>query len=214
MHSARKPLYSDKRNVLNKAGLIEPIVRHLIQESLFYKQYLYLTNEETILPIIVEHVKYVGGTNANGRPSPFLCCLFRLLEIEPSTHIVDICINQMGTNQFKYMTALFMIYVRLAWKSEDVYRKLEPFYADRRKIRVLLKSPIVVNGLPTQYSLSYIDSWCDELLHDLRAADVILPKLAPRLLLERKAIMEPRKYYFSDEEMSSLQSDDSESFSD
>lgn len=194
-NTKKQASYSDKSNVVRKAYLMEPIMRHRIQDSIFYKQYLYLTNEATILPIIVSQVKYIGSTNANGKPSPFICCLLRLLELEPLREIMEMCLDQLGTNEFKYLTALVMLYIRMVWASDEVINTLEPLYRDYRKLRVQLKSPIIDNGMTKLYKLSYIDVWCDDLLNNERAVDIILPRMTLRHILLESGAVATRSYH-------------------
>ncbi|EGW35257.1 uncharacterized protein SPAPADRAFT_130731 [Spathaspora passalidarum NRRL Y-27907] len=204
VHHKKQATYQDKRNVLNKAYLIEPIIRHRIQDSIFYKQHLYLTNEATILPIIVEHVKYVSGTDSSGRPSPFICCLLRMLELEPSKDMIDTYLTQLGFNEFKYLTALALIYVRLVYSSDVVYKTFDPYFQDARKLRVKLKSPIFNEvKLPIGYSLTYIDAWVDELLTRERVVDIILPRLVPRIKFVESGVLPPRQYYIDIEQANS-----------
>lgn len=212
--SKKQASYSDKSNVIRKAYLVEPIIRHRIQDSLFYKQYLYLTNEATILPIITSLVKYIGSTNANGKPTPFVCCFLRLLELEPSRDIIEMCLHQLGTKEFKYLTALIMLYIRVVWSNEDVVTTLEPFYSDCRKLRFQLKSPIMVNGMPVLYKLSHMDVWCDELLNKERVVDLILPRMVPRHILFERGLIGERNYHGTVSENENGSENDSESNSD
>ncbi|CUM57408.1 uncharacterized protein AC631_02757 [Debaryomyces fabryi] len=216
-NSKKQAAYNDKSNVIRKAYLVEPIIRHRIQDSLFYKQYLYLTNEATILPIITSQVKYIGSTNANGKPTPFICCFLRLLELEPSREIIEMCLHQLGTNEFKYLTALIMLYIRVVWTNEDVFNTLDPFYSDYRKLRFQLKSPIMANGMPILYRLSYVDEWCDDLLNKERVIDLILPRMVPRRILQERGLLGERNYHgvvSENEDESENESDDYESDSD
>lgn len=213
-NSKKQASYSDKSNVIRKAYLVEPIIRHRIQDSLFYKQYLYLTNEATILPVITRQVKYIGSTNANGKPTPFVCCFLRLLELEPSRDIIEMCLHQLGTKEFKYLTALIMLYIRVVWPYEDVITTLEPFYSDYRKLRFQLKSPIMVKGMPILYKLSHMDVWCDELLNNERVVDLILPRMVPRHVLFERGLIGERNYHGIVSEDENESKNDSESNSD
>lgn len=198
----QQPSYNDKRNTLHQAHLIEPIIRHRIQDSIFYKQYLYLTNELTILPVIVNHVKYISGTDSMGRPSPFICSLLRLLELEPLKEIISICLNQMGYNEFKYLTALVLTYIRLVYSSDEVYIILDEYIKDYRKLRIKLRSPIFSDktGLPIHYSLTYMDEWVDNLINKDRLVDIVLPRLVVRSSLVEKQLVEPREYLVRENE--------------
>lgn len=207
VYKGKQASYHDKRNVVNKAHLIEPIIRHRIQDSLFYKQYLFLTNEATLLPVIVEHVKFIGGLDLNLRPSPFICCLLRLLELEPSEDIIKLYLNQIGYNEFKYLTALVLIYIRLVQPSEVVYTVFDTYFSDSRKLRMQLKSPkFNDNGIPVNYTLSYMDEWVDKLILEERVVDIILPRLIRRSQLVERGLIKNREYSLSEEENSDIES--------
>lgn len=190
----------DKRTVLNKAHLVEPIVRHNIQDSLFYKQHLYLTNELTIVPVIVNQVNYIGGTNSSGRPSPFLCCLLRMLELEPDSAIVSLYLRQNGYNEFKYLTALTLLYCRMVAPPKTVFTMFDEYIGDYRRLRFRLKVPQFVNDLPVHYKVIYLDEWMDSLVENERVVDLAMPYLAPRQLLVEKGEVEAREYGVSEEE--------------
>lgn len=194
--TGRQAGYQDKRNVVNKAYLIEPIIRHRIQDSGFYKQYLYLTNEATIIPIIIDKVKYIGGTDSIGRPSPYLCCLLRLLELDPNPEMLEVYESQLDFQEFKYLTSLILLYYRLTLKSHEVYNKLDSYYQDYRKLIIKLKSPKFSDQkLPINYELSYIDEWVDNLLTADRIVDIKLPRLVARLAFLEKNLVKPREYH-------------------
>lgn len=170
----------DKRVVENKANLVSPIVRHRIQDSLFYKQHLHLTNELTIVPVVVDFVQYVGGTDEGGRPAPFLCCLLRLLELQPSDEIINIYLTQNGYNEFKYLTAMALLYCRIVADAHTVYRLHDQYILDYRKLRVQRKVPRFVNDQPVHFDLEFMDSWVHWLVLRELVVDVTLPYLGPR----------------------------------
>lgn len=192
----------DKRTVVNKANLVEPIIRHTIQDSLFYKQHLYLTNELTIVPVIVNQVHYIGGTNSIGRPSPFLCCLLRMLELEPESAIIALYLRQNGYNEFKYLTALTLLYCRMVTTPKMVFEMFDEYISDYRRLRLRMKVPEFVNDLPIHYKVIHMDEWMDSLVENERVVDLAIPYLPPRQLLVQKGEVEARQYGVSDEEVS------------
>ncbi|SGZ47793.1 CIC11C00000004546 [Sungouiella intermedia] len=192
----------DKRNVLNKAHLVEPIIRHTIQDSLFYKQHLYLTNELTIVPVVVNLVHYIGGTNSSGRPSPFLCCLLRMLELEPDQDIISLYLRQNGYNEFKYLTALTLLYCRMVAAPKAVFTLFDEYIVDYRRLRFRLKLPQFVNDLPVHYIVIHMDEWIDSMVENERVVDLALPYLPPRQMLVQKGEVDPRQYAVSEDEAS------------
>ncbi|MCH0629428.1 pre-mRNA-splicing factor 38 [Kocuria palustris] len=181
----------------SQAQHVEKIVRDRIVDGVFYKQHLHGTNEATILPVIVAHVDYIGGTDSQGKPLPFLCCLLRLLEINPSEKVIfDVYMDQLGSKEFKYVTALVLVYIRLVLLLARVYQTLEPFYLDYRKLRLRLKTPQFDSQtqVPIHFKLTHIDELVDDLLTKERVFDIHLPRLVPRLTLLERGEVEPRQF--------------------
>lgn len=195
----------DKR-VENKAHLLTPIVRQRIQESLFYKQHLHLANELALVPVVVNEVHFVGGTDDSGRPSPFLCCLLRMLELEPLDEIVQLYLSQNGYNEFKYLTAMALLYCRMVSNGPTVYSLYDQYIEDYRKLRVQLKTPKFVQDRPIRYELSHLDEWVELLVTSDVVVDVTLPYLNPRLVYVDRGEIEPRRFIESDSD-SDYQSD-------
>lgn len=193
-----QPQYNDKRKALNKSYLVETIIRNRIKDSIFYKQHLYLTNEQTILPVIITHVKFINGLDSNNRPSPFICCLLRLLEINPSNDIINLYLNH---TEFKYLICLTLLLIRLTKKSVQVYSILDNYWTNYSKLRVLLPTPEFINGVPVNYTLSYMDKFVDELLRNERVVDLILPRLEKRNRLVDKGLIGERVYHVTSIEL-------------
>ena len=61
------------------------------------------------------------------------------------------------------------LYLRLVGTSMEIYNYLEPLYNDYRKLKIMNR-----NG---QLHLSHVDQFVDELLHNDRCCDIILPRI-------------------------------------
>ncbi|CAH6721785.1 putative pre-mRNA-splicing factor 38 [[Candida] jaroonii] len=129
--------------------------------------------------------------NSNSRPSPFICCLLRLLEINPSSEILKIYLNQ---NKFKYLTALVLMFIRMTKRPEEVYNLFDNYITNFSKLRIQLNDPQFINGIPKSFSLCHVDEFVDDLLTKKRVVDVILPRLVPRQFLIDKGIIGERQY--------------------
>lgn len=164
--------------------LVEKITRERIYESLYWKEECFGLTAETILDRAVE-LTHVGGTFGNQRPVPFLCLVLKLLQIQPTLPIIDEYIIQ---EDFKYLRVLALFYLRLVAPSAAVYTKLEPFLADRRKLRIRLASG--------EYALTYVDQVVDQLLTEDRVFGIILPRLTKRAVLEDAEELAPRPLFF------------------
>ena len=77
-------------------------------------------------------MSYAGGAHGRQHPTPFLCLLLKLLQIQPSDDILHAYLHQ---SEWKYLKALAAMYVRLTFPSHKVYTTLEPLLSDYRKLR-------------------------------------------------------------------------------
>lgn len=170
-------------NGLNPANIMEKAVKDRITDSYFYKEQCFALNEADIVDRVVEHVRFIGGTSGTTqKPSPFLCLAFKLLELSPSDAVLAEYLAY-GGEHFKYLRALACFYLRLTRQARDVYETLEPFLADRRKLRR--------KGRDRTY-LSHMDEFVDELLGKDRVCATSLWKMPKRETLEDAEVLEPR----------------------
>ena len=90
-------------------------------------------------------IEYIGGTYGSNRiPTPFICLLLKLLQINPEFSIVKELLND-TTN--KYLRALISIYIRIAFRPIDIYQLLEPILKDYRKLRHRLNTTWTIMAL-------------------------------------------------------------------
>ncbi|KAK0387685.1 hypothetical protein NLU13_3930 [Sarocladium strictum] len=176
-------------NGLNPATIMEKAVKDRIVDSYFYKEQCFALNEADIIDRVVEHVSYIGGTQGGSqKPSPFLCLAFKLLELSPSDAILEEYLSY-GGEHFKYLRALACFYFRLTRRAEDVYKRLEPFLADRRKLRRKGRAGT---------KLTFVDEFVDELLTADRVCATSLWKMPKREILEDLEVLEPRESALGD----------------
>ncbi|KAJ3304600.1 Pre-mRNA-splicing factor 38A [Kappamyces sp. JEL0829] len=126
-------------------------------------------------------LKAIGGRYGNQKPTDFIACTLKLLQIQPEPDIVKFLIEQKDE---KYLAALAVFYLRLTGTSLEVYQTLEPLLEDRRKLRKRLPDG--------SYKLTFMDEFVDELLHSDHSCDTILPRLTKRYILEDQGLIEPR----------------------
>ena len=166
----------------NPITLIETAVRDRITESLYWKEQCFGLNTATLLDRAVD-LTYLGGTYGVGmRPTPFLCLAFKLLTLTPEREIVLEYLNR-GGEEWKYLRALAAFYVRLTFEPAEVYRTLEPFLSDYRRLRRRRKEG---------YALVHVDEFVDELLTRERSCGTSLWKLPGRRQLEELDLLEER----------------------
>lgn len=127
-------------------------------------------------------LRFIGGVYAgNIKPTPFLCLILKMLQIQPEK---DIIVEFIKNEEFKYVRALGAFYLRLTASSVDCYKYLEPLYNDNRKLRRQKRD--------AHYEIVHMDEFIDELLRSDRVCDVILPRLQKRTILEENNDLEPK----------------------
>jgi len=184
---------------LNPESLMEKIIRERIYESQYWKEFCVPLNAATLCDQAVQ-LKYIGGQYSNTRPTEFICLVFKLLQIQPEREII---MEYLHAEEFKYLQALAMFYIRLTFPGKECYQILEPFLGDYRKLR---------QRGQRGFELTYVDEYVDELLRGERVCDVSLPRIPTRFALEETEELEPRENLLgseidSDEEVKTEGSD-------
>lgn len=150
--------------------------------------------------MVSEDLTYIGGTyGSNLKVTPFLCLLFKLIQLSPKWEIVKEFLHQ---KYFKYLTALAAMYIRLFARPKDVYLLLEPLLNDYRKLKYRQKNNEGV-------ILIYMDTFVDDLLRKERVCDIALPRLTKRIVLEDDNQLEPRESSIQSELDDSSSNDES-----
>ena len=120
--------------------------------------------------------RYIGGVyGGNTKPTPFLCLLLKMLQIQPEKETV---VEFIKNEEFKYVRALGALYMRLTGTSVDCYKYLEPLFNDNRKLRR--------QSNEGKFELIHMDEFIDELLGEERSCDVILPRIQKCHAIEEK----------------------------
>ncbi|KAJ2767129.1 hypothetical protein IWQ57_004079 [Coemansia nantahalensis] len=165
----------------NPQYLIETTFRQRIYDSQYWKEHCFGLTVTGVMEKAVDLPCIGGCFGSNRRPTEFLCLLLKLLQLQPDRAMVDALVAQ---PDFKYLRALALLYFRLTEPPLDVYRTLEPLYADYRKLRV----KNIAGGL----EIIHMDEFVDQLLREPRVYFVALPALTRRLLLEDAGQLPPR----------------------
>jgi len=165
----------------NPQYLVEKIIRSRIYDSKYWKENCFALTAELLVDKAME-LKYVGGVfGGNIKPTPFICLVLKMLQIQPEK---DIVIEFIKNEDFKYVRALGAYYLRLTGTALDCYKYLEPLLNDYRKIRKQKRDG--------NFELSHMDELIDQLLHDERVCDVQLPRIQKRSVLEENNELDPR----------------------
>ncbi|EJD06111.1 PRP38-domain-containing protein [Fomitiporia mediterranea MF3/22] len=164
----------------NPQFLVETVIRNRIYECQYWKERCFALTAESLIDRAIE-LNSIGGVYGNNNPTEFMCLLLKLLQIQPEKEIL---IEYLQVDEFKYLRALAAMYIRMTFRAVEVYEILEPLLKDYRKLRLRH-----VGG----YTLTYMDEFADQLLHDERVCDIILPRIIKREVLEENGEIAPRK---------------------
>lgn len=163
----------------NPQYLIEKIIRSRIYDSKYWKEECFALTAELLVDKAME-IRYIGGVHGGFiYPTPFLCLVLKMLQIQPEK---DIVVEFIKNEEFKYVRALGAFYMRLTGSSVDCYKYLEPLYNDNRKLRR--------QNREGQYEIVHVDEFIDELLREERLCDIILPRIQKRYILEENNELE------------------------
>jgi len=184
----------------NPQYLIEKITRTRIYECKYWKEECFALTAELLVDKAME-LKAVGGTfGGNVKPTPFMCLVLKMLQIQPEK---DIVVEFIRNEDYKYVRALGAFYMRLVGTSLECYKYLEPLYNDYRKMRK--KEKVGDNA----FGLTHMDEFIDELLREERCCDIILPRIQKRYVLEEGEQLEPRISALEDD-LDDLESEEEE----
>ncbi|KAI8324497.1 putative pre-mRNA splicing factor [Martensiomyces pterosporus] len=165
----------------NPQYLVDKIIRHRIYDSLYWKEHCFGLTVTGVMGKAADISSIGGCYGANDKPTEFLCLALKLLQLQPDRAIVDELINQ---EDFKYLRALAVFYLRLTESSIEIYRALEPLYKDYRKLRRRMSDG--------SYDLTHMDDFADSLLHESWVCNITLPRLSKRIALEDVGELSPR----------------------
>ncbi|KAF9607477.1 hypothetical protein IFM89_036074 [Coptis chinensis] len=172
----------------NPQNLVEKILRSKIYQNTYWKEQCFGLTAETLVDKAME-LDHVGGTfGGNRRPTPFMCLVMKMLQIQPEK---DIVVEFIKNEDYKYVRVLGAFYLRLTGTDTDVYQYLEPLYNDYRKLRQKL-----ADG---RFALTHVDEVIDELLTKDYSCDIAMPRIKKRWTLESIGTLEPRRSALEDD---------------
>lgn len=194
----RTDTQADTVHGTNPQYLVDRIIRSKIYNDAYWKEFCFGLTTESVIDRAVE-IDYVGGTyGGRRRPCKFLCLFLKLLQIQPDD---DVILEYMKQADYKYLRALGCAYFRITARHVDVYRTLEPFYGDYRKLRY--------RDMTGKMSLIHMDEFIDWLIRDETVCDITMPQIPKREVLEIQELIEPRQSGLEDDldELDDLEED-------
>ncbi|XP_071560658.1 pre-mRNA-splicing factor 38-like [Temnothorax nylanderi] len=183
----------------NQQYLVEKIIRSRIYDSKYWKEECFALTAELLVDKAME-LRFIGGVyGGNVKPTPFLCLILKMLQIQPEK---DIIVEFIKNEEYKYVWALGALYMRLTGSSQDCYKYLEPLFNDSRKLRMQNKQGV--------FELIYMDEFIDTLLREERSCDVILPRIQKIHVLEENNELEAKISLLEDDMDDGIESSEEE----
>ena len=87
----------------NPQNLIEKILRQRIYGCMYWKEHCFGLTAETLVDKATELESYGGATGGLRKPTPFLCLILKMLQIQPEREIV---MELIQNEEYKYVRAL------------------------------------------------------------------------------------------------------------
>ncbi|XP_074310470.1 pre-mRNA-splicing factor 38-like [Silene latifolia] len=169
-------------------NLIDKIIRSKVHEHTYWKEHCFGLTAETLVDKAIE-LNHIGGTyGGNRKPTPFLCLVLKMLQIQPEK---DIVVEFIKNEDYKYVRILGAFYLRLTGTDTDVYLYLEPLYNDYRKLRMMNQDG--------RFCLIHVDEFIDDLINKDYLCDIAMPRIKKRWNLENIGILVPRISALEDE---------------
>ena len=209
----------------NPALLFEKGVRERITESYYWKEQCFGLNAATLCDRAVE-LKFIGGTSGiTGRPTPFLCLAFKMLQLVPEKKIVLEMLNFRDDEEDEE-DGVKAEEIKNEEDGEDEEEKKRDLNAEGKLgsfkylrclaafyIRLAWEpveiyttlEPLLTDyrkikrRLKENFSLTYVDQFIDDLLTKDRMCATSLWKLPSRANLEDLDMLEPRESPLGDE---------------
>ncbi|KAI4956508.1 hypothetical protein J4E91_000719 [Alternaria rosae] len=211
----------------NPALLFEKGVRERITESYYWKEQCFGLNAATLCDRAAD-LKFIGGTTGiTGKPTPFLCLAFKMLQLVPDKEIVLEYLNfrddeedeaqdgkakkeENGHTSEDEDTAKKALDLNAAGKLGDFkylrclaafYIRLawEPVEIYKTLEPLLTDYRKIKRRLKDAFTLTYVDQFIDDLLTKDRMCATSLWKLPSRANLEDLDMLEPRESPLGDE---------------
>mgnify|MGYP003422810261 CR=1 FL=1 len=150
-------------------NLMEYIIRQRIYDSRYWKEECFGLTSADVLEKAVQ-MKCIGNF-----PTHFLSLTLKLLQLHPEHELVEkVFVEQ---DEFKYVRALGLLYIRMTSRPVEIYKTLEQYYSDYRNLRVF-KAP--------NWNVIAMDEFVHELLTcpTNNCLGITLPRLPNRRILQ------------------------------
>lgn len=183
----------ERRGGVDLQLLMPKPLRERVLDCDFWKRNCVAVPLDVALVNARRELTYVGGTfGGNQKATPFLCMLLKLLQLGPTLEQLRPELSLSSPN--KYVTALFLVYVRLAMPSADVYPALETHLLEYRKLRYR-----TIDG---SFCLLRMDELAERLLTEQSLFQLPLPHITKREHLVQQGLLLPRSSPLLDELLS------------
>ncbi|KAL3939668.1 MAG: hypothetical protein SGBAC_005645 [Bacillariaceae sp.] len=150
-------------------NLMEYITRQKIYDSRFWKEECFGLSAADVIEQATKSLVCIGGTyGGNHKPSKFLALTLKLLQLQPD---LDLILEFIQQDHFKYVKALGAFYLRLTGRPVDIYEHLEPLYSNYDKLRY---------RDITEWKIVHMDEFVHDLFTKPIACGISMPRLPHR----------------------------------
>ncbi|KAM5574610.1 hypothetical protein ABKV19_013848 [Rosa sericea] len=162
----------DKRGA-TPLHMVDWKVRQKVFQSTYWKDQCFMVRGDELVDRAVglDHIGGLFGIDRN--PTPFLCLLLKMLQIQPEKHFV---IDFIQTSECRYVRVLGAFYLRLKGSDADMCQYLEPLQLDGQKLRRRLPEG--------SFASTHVGAVIDELLTKDHSCDIALPRTMRRWTLK------------------------------
>lgn len=107
----------------NPQNLVEKILRSKIYQNTYWKEQCFGLTAETLVDKAME-LDHLGGTyGGNRKPTPFMCLVMKMLQIQPDKEIVVEFIKNEDYKSVIFITLMFL--VNFTYHNVCVYNHIE-----------------------------------------------------------------------------------------
>jgi len=103
-----------------------------------------------------------------------------MLQMNPEK---DVVMEFIRNQNYKYIRAMGVFFLRLTGNAKEIYETLEPYYADYRRL--------AFREISGQFSILHMDELIDKLLRDENFCEINLPRITKRYILEEDNEIKP-----------------------
>ena len=89
----------------NPQFLVEKVIRFRVYDSAYWKEHCFGLTAETLVDKACA-LTHIGGVYSTNKPTPFLCLLLKMLQLQPEKEIL---LEYLQADEFKYVPSVWLL---------------------------------------------------------------------------------------------------------